>query len=127
MQKAVIAYGNQDVEVVFVDGEIKNKVIEGQIAIVKHSDQIKTGYDDPQIEQPVKATFEVFLKASGSYANAKATERDLLQTNENGYALSKKLPYGVYTIKEIEAEGDVKLVKPFDVFTTKPLDFHPRL
>jgi len=116
MQRVVIAYGHQDVEVVFVDGEIKNKVIEGQIAIVKHSDQIKTGYDDPQIEQPVKAVFEIFLKASGSYANAKATERDLLETNENGYALSKKLPYGMYTIKEIEAEGDVKLVAPFDVF-----------
>ena len=63
----------------------------------------------------MKAVFEIFLKASGSYANAKATERDRLETNENGYALSKKLPYGVYTIKEIEAEGDVKLVKPFDV------------
>jgi len=56
------------------------------------------------------------LKASGFYANAKASERDLLVTNENGYALSKKLPYGVYTVKEIEAPGDVKLVDPFDVF-----------
>ena len=116
MHKVTIAYGNQDVEVVLVDGEVKNKVIEGQLAIVKHSDQIKTGYDDPQIEQPVKAIFEVYLKASGSYASAKATERDRMETNENGYALSKKLPYGVYTVKEIKAEGDVKLVAPFDVF-----------
>jgi uncharacterized surface anchored protein len=59
------------------------------------------------------------LKAAGSYENAKETERDLLTTNEHGYAISKKLPYGIYVVKEIEAPGDVKFVEPFDVFISQ--------
>ena len=98
--RIVIAYGDQDIEVLMLDGTVRNKVIEGQIGLVKHTDQPMEGYEDnPQIEQPLMdAKFEIFLKAAGSYANAKASERDLLETNENGYALSKKLPYGVYTV-----------------------------
>ena len=118
--KIVIAYGDQDIEVLMLDGTVRNKVIEGQIALVKHTDQPMEGYDDPQIEQPLKgAVFEIFLKSSASYAKAKETERDRLTTNENGYAISKKLPYGVYTIHEIEAPGEVKLVAPFDVFISQ--------
>ena len=115
--RIVIAYGDQDVEVLMLDGTVRNKVIEGQVAIVKHTDQPMEGYDDPQIEQPLDgAVFELFLKAAGNYDKAKDSERDLLTTNSNGYALSKKLPYGMYTVKEIGAPGDVKLVDPFDVF-----------
>jgi LPXTG-motif cell wall-anchored protein len=119
MHKVTIAYGSQDVEVVMVDGEVKNKVIEGQIALVKHLDKPMEGYDAPQIEQPLEgAVFEVFLKSAGSYAAAKETERDRLTTNSDGYAISKKLPYGIYTVVEVDAPGDVKLVEPFDVFIT---------
>jgi len=120
MHKVDIKYGDQDIEVVLVDGEVKNKVIEGQIAIVKHLDEALEGYTDLQIEQPLEdAKFHIYLKSAGSYANAKPTERDLLVTNENGWALSKKLPYGVYVVKEIEAPGDVKLVEPFECFVSQ--------
>lgn len=114
-----IEYAGQDIEVVLVDSEVKNTVIKGQIALVKHTDQPDPNVDPPnnQVEQPLEgAVFEVYLKSTGSYDKAKETERDRLTTNENGYAISKKLPYGVYTVKETYAPGDVKLVAPYDVF-----------
>jgi len=116
-----IEYQGQNVAVVRKNAEVRNKVIEGQIGITKHTDLPDPNVDppNPQIEMPLDGIkFEIFLKASGSYNNALSTERDLLITNENGYALSKKLPYGIYTVKELpDDQGrDIKLVDPFDVF-----------
>ena len=42
------------------------------------------------------AEFLVYLRKAGSYENARALERDRLVTDENGYAKTKALPYGVY-------------------------------
>jgi uncharacterized surface anchored protein len=116
-----IEYQGQDVSVVRKNTEVRNKVIEGQIGITKHTDLPDPDINpsDPQIEMPLDGIkFEVFLKSAGSYAGALSTERDLLVTNENGYAISEKLPYGIYTVKELPDEQgrDVKLVAPFDVF-----------
>lgn len=116
-----IEYQGQNVAVVRKNVEVRNKVIEGQIAVVKHTDLPDPDVNLPnsQIEMPLDGIkFEIFLKSSGSYAAALATERDILTTNDDGYALSKKLPYGVYTVKELPDEQgrDIKLVAPFDVF-----------
>ena len=55
------------------------------------------------IEKPEQgAVFEVYLRSAGSYANARETERDILTTDENGYAKTKDLPYGVYVVHQIE-------------------------
>jgi uncharacterized surface anchored protein len=116
-----IEYQGQNVAVVRKNAEVRNKVIEGQISVVKHSDDpdpdVQPG--DIQIEAPLEGIpFEVFLKSSGSFSGALDSERDLLITDSDGYAISKKLPYGVYTVKELpDPQGrDVKLVNPFDVF-----------
>ncbi|MCL2299917.1 MAG: SpaA isopeptide-forming pilin-related protein, partial [Firmicutes bacterium] len=115
-----LVYAGQDVDVTSTSYDLKNKVIQGQIAITKHIDAPMEGYDDPQIEQPLEgAVFQVYLSAAGSYDAAKESERDLITTNENGFAVSKKLPYGVYTVAEIEAPGDVKMVNPFQVFISQ--------
>jgi uncharacterized surface anchored protein len=112
-----IEYAGQNVTIVEKSGEVRNQVILGQIALTKHTDLPMDGYDDEQIEQPLAgAVFEIYLKSAGSYAAAKATERDRITANANGYAITKQLPYGVYTVREISAPGDVKLVAPFDVF-----------
>ena len=116
-----IEYAGQEVEVTEVGSAVENKVVEGQIAITKHSDTPDVDVDPPneQIEQPVEgAIFEVYLKSAGSFDKAKDSERDTLTTNENGYAITKKLPYGIYTVKETFAPGDLKLVEPFDVFVS---------
>ena len=40
---------------------------------------------------------------------------DTLVTDESGYAISKKLPIGTYTVKQIEGREGTEYVEPFDV------------
>ena len=56
---------------------------------------------ETQIETPeTGAVFEVYLKSTGSYEAAKETERDILTCDENGFAQTKDMPYGIYTVKQ---------------------------
>lgn len=90
-------------------------VAKGKIAVIKHCDDGST-----QIETPEKgAKFEVYLKKSGSYSKAKESERDILVCDENGFAESKDLPYGIYTVKQTKGWEGKELMKPFDVFVNK--------
>lgn len=69
------------------------------------------------IEQPeVGAMFQLYLSSAGSYDAAKDSERDLLVTDENGVALSKDLPYGRYTVHQIEGREGQAFVPDFTVF-----------
>ena len=87
-------------------------VIKGKIAVIKHCDDGST-----KIETPEKgAEFEVYLAASGSYENAKETERDILVCDENGFAETKDLPYGEYTVKQTKGWEGKELLAPFNVF-----------
>ena len=95
--------------------DVNEQVIKGNIAIIKHTDN-----GDTQIETPEEgAAFEVFLKAAGSYENAKETERDILTCDENGFAQTKDMPYGIYTVKQTSGWEGRELMKPFDVFVSK--------
>jgi uncharacterized surface anchored protein len=72
------------------------------------------------IEKPeAGAVFEVYLKSAGSYEKANKDERDLLTTDENGYAKTKELPYGIYTVHQIKGEEGKSFVKDFSVFINK--------
>ena len=51
--------------------------------------------------------FEVYLASAGNYNDAKETERDIVTVDENGTALTKLLPYGTYTVREIGEDGEV--------------------
>lgn len=83
--------------------------------MIKHCDDGST-----QIETPEQgAEFEVFLKASGSYADAEETERDVLICDEYGFAESKPLPYGVYTVKQTKGWDGKELMPAFDVFVNE--------
>ncbi|MCB6617250.1 SpaA isopeptide-forming pilin-related protein, partial [Ruminococcus sp. 210702-SL.1.03] len=73
---------------------VTEDVIKGNIAMIKHSDDGFTQIETPE----VGAEFEVYLKSSGSYANAVETERDYLTCDENGFAQTKDMPYGIYTV-----------------------------
>ena len=95
--------------------DVNEQVIKGNIAIIKHTDN-----GDTQIETPEEgATFEVYLKSAGSYKNAKETERDILTCDANGFAQTKDMPYGIYTIKQTSGWEGRELMKPFDVFINK--------
>lgn len=90
-------------------------VQKGKIAVIKHCDDGST-----QIETPEKgAEFEVYLKKSGSYENAKESERDILVCDENGFAETKLLPYGIYTAMQTKGWDGKEMMKPFDVFISK--------
>ena len=94
---------------------VAEQVQKGNIAIIKHSDN-----GDTQIETPEEgAVFAVYLKAAGSYEAAKDTERDYLTCDENGFAQSKDLPYGVYTVHQVSGWEGRELMSDFDVFIAK--------
>lgn len=90
-------------------------VIKGKIALIKHTDNGETQIETPE----VGAEFEVFLKSAGSYAAAKATERDYLVCDEYGFAMTKELPYGIYTVKQVSGWEGKELLEPFDVYISK--------
>ncbi len=87
-------------------------IIKGKVAIIKHCDDGTTKIETPE----VGAEFEVYLKAAGSYENTKETERDILVCDEHGFAESKDLPYGEYTVKQIKGWDGKELLAPFNVF-----------
>ena len=113
-----IEYAGQDVEVNLKSTKVENTVIKGRISIIKHSDDPDAQVDpeNPQVQQPLEGiTFYVYLKSAGSFDKAKATERDVLVTDANGFATSKLIPYGTYVVSE-DPKGapEHKVCAPFD-------------
>ena len=90
---------------------VTEDVIKGNIAMIKHSDDGSTQIETPE----VGAEFEVYLKSSGSYANAKDSEKDYLVCNENGFAQTKDMPYGVYTVHQTVGWDGTEFIADFDV------------
>ena len=111
-------YANSGARAVYdqiVANDVNEQVIKGNIALIKHTDNGET-----QIETPEEgAVFEVFLKSAGSYENAKETERDVLTCDENGFAQTKDMPYGIYTVRQTFGWEGRELMKDFDVFISK--------
>lgn len=95
--------------------DVYETVKKGSIAVIKHSGDGSTGIETPESG----AEFEVFLKSAGSYKNAKETERDIIVTDSGGYAVTKKLPYGVYTVRQTKGAPGKELMKPFNVSITE--------
>lgn len=91
---------------------VTEQVIKGNISIIKHSDDGSTQIETPEPE----AEFQVHLKSAGSYDKADKDERDILDCNEDGYAKSKDLPYGVYTVHQTKGKEGMDIMPDFDVF-----------
>ncbi len=85
--------------------------VKGKVSIIKHSDDGSTGIETPE----VGAEFEVYLKSAGSYAEAKDSERDYLVCDENGFAQTKMLPYGVYVVHQTVGWENTEWVDDFEV------------
>ena len=94
---------------------VTEDVIKGNIAMIKHSDDGSTQIETPE----VGAEFEVYLKSSGSYANAVETERDYLTCDENGFAQTKDMPYGIYTVHQTKGWEGTEFIADFDVNISK--------
>lgn len=94
------------------DMTVMEQVIKGKISIIKHTDDGET-----QIETPEKgAEFQIYLKSSGSFVNADKDERDTIICDQDGFASSKFLPYGVYTVHQTKGWDGREKITDFDVF-----------
>lgn len=94
------------------DMSVMEQVIKGKISIIKHTDDGET-----QIETPEKgAEFQIYLKSSGSFVNADKDERDTIVCDQDGFASSKLLPYGVYTFHQTKGWDGREKITDFDVF-----------
>lgn len=97
------------------DMTVMEQVIKGKISIIKHTDN-----GDTKIETPEKgAEFQVYLKSAGSFVNADKDERDTIVCDEDGFASTKLLPYGVYTVHQTKGWAGRELITDFDVFINK--------
>lgn len=94
------------------NNKVQEQVVKGNIAIIKHTDDGST-----QIETPEKgAEFQVYLKSAGSFVNADKDEKDTIICDEDGFASTKLLPYGVYTVHQTKGWEGREKIKDFDVF-----------
>ena len=94
---------------------VTEDILKGKISIIKHTDDGST-----KIETPEKgAEFQVYLKSSGSYAKAKESERDTLVCDEYGFAETKNLPYGTYTVHQTKGWNGTEFIADFDVFISE--------
>ena len=94
---------------------VTEDILKGKIAIIKHTDDGST-----KIETPEKgAEFQVYLKSSGNYTKAKESERDNLICDEYGFAETKDLPYGTYTVHQTKGWNGTEFIADFDVFISE--------
>lgn len=94
---------------------VTEDILKGKIAIIKHTDDGST-----KIETPEKGVeFQVYLKSSGSYTKAKESERDNLICDEYGFAETKDLPYGTYTVHQTKGWNGTEFIADFDVFISE--------
>lgn len=94
------------------DMTVMEQVIKGKISIIKHTDNGET-----QIETPEKgAEFQIYLKSAGSFVNADKDERDTIVCDQDGFASTKLLPYGVYTVHQTKGWDGREKITDFDVF-----------
>ncbi len=90
---------------------VTEDVVKGKIQIIKHSDDGTTQIETPE----VGAEFQVYLKSSGSYDNAESHEKDYIICDENGFAETKLLPYGLYVVHQTKGIEDSVNISDFEV------------
>ena len=95
--------------------DVLETVRKGKITLIKHCDDGSTQIETPE----TGAEFEVYLKSAGSYNAAQSSEKDYLVCDENGFAQTKDLPYGVYTVKQTKGWEGKEMMPAFDVFVNE--------
>lgn len=103
---------NYTVEYNSTANDVLETVRKGKIALIKHCDDGSTQIETPE----VGAEFEVFLKSSGSYEAAKEFERAILVCDKFGFAETKDMPYGIYTVRQTKGWDGQEMMPAFDVF-----------
>lgn len=95
--------------------DVFETMIKGRIAVSKYTDNFSEDTDIPE----EGAEFEVYLKSAGSFDNAEDSMRDKLICDKNGFAESKDLPYGVYTVHQVKGWEGRENTADFDVYISE--------
>lgn len=98
-----------------VEKQVSEKPIKGDVAIIKGMGNGTAGI----VSFEKSAQFQIYLASAGSYDKAKATERDILTTDLNGYAKSKQLPYGTYVVHQTVGADNTEKCSDFYVNVTE--------
>jgi len=101
---------------VIMEKVMPNDEAKGKLAINKNM------YDPTgKITTPEKnVTFQVYLKSKGSYDKCLDDERDIIKTNDKGYAETKDLCYGTYIIHQVDSgDEDTYLIPDFEKTISK--------
>lgn len=103
-------FEGQTVEIGRADTDITDRVIKGQVAVIKFADKPLTGNsEDGGVKQPLEGIeFTLTLKSTGDEACKITTDAD-------GYAITPLLPYGVYRIEETKGADGYRKIEPFDI------------
>lgn len=95
-----------------VESRVKDEVIKGKIALMKSFDD----GDETGIQKPEKdIEFQVYLKSAGSYDEAEEYNRDIIKTGKDGYAETKELPTGTYTVHQMNSTEGRDRISDFEV------------
>ncbi len=110
--------------IITYESVITNSIALGAQAIVKILGDNSHDPDPSRVETPESgAEFAVYLRKAGSYEAAREFERDYLTTDENGYAMTKPLPYGIYMLEQASGKAGLKSKGPiaFEIDGTESL------
>lgn len=89
-----------------------NEPVLGKIALKKYYSDGETG----KLSCEEGASFQIYLKKRNSFEKADEYERDLLVTDEKGYACSKDLYMGRYTVHQTDTgKQDAEKINDFDI------------
>ena len=93
--------------------DVTEQAMKGNIAIIKHTDD---GENADWKHRKTAQLLKCNLKSAGSYGAAGEDERDMLVCDENGFAQTKDMPYGIYTVHQTSGWEGRELMDDFDVF-----------
>ncbi len=111
-----VAPGSTTVEYNSTTKTVTEQVKKNQIQIVKYKEFVEDERDEEEKNAEEGAEFQVWLDSAGSYEKARADEREILTTDENGYALTKSLPYGRYRIHQTKGADGFEFINDIVVF-----------
>lgn len=91
------------------DNAAQETPYEGTISIQKFlgGSTVKTSESD--------AEFEIYLTSAGSYDAAPEESRQTITTDANGYAITKRLPYGTYTVHQTKGNNKYYFVDDMEI------------
>jgi len=122
-----LTYENQNVNVVTKKITVKERVISQAFEIIKiSSDEAGEAELLPSAEFTIKSQKDIEKYGSWDAApiakNANGETAAILKTDKNGYAISDRLPYGSYVVRETLVPEDKYKVEDFTVVISQDSD-----